>query len=141
MALMNAVMTLGFLTSHDKLGFLHFGSQIKAQFDNDFPPLIGPEGLKETAQMFWCLNQVGWKGVCEFDCHMLRAEGDPDNADKCRKEFIRNCVDALSISLALADRISQAKIKGLSYSQADLTATMAMTNLDPKKIAKVTLKK
>ena len=141
MALMNAVMTLGFLTSQDKLGFLHFGSQIKAQFDNDFPPLIGPEGLKETVQMFWMLNQVGWKGVIEFDCHPLRAEGNPDDGEGTRKQFIRNCVDALTISLTLADRLNGTWQKGLTYSQIDLAGIMKMTNLDPKKIAATTLKK
>ena len=139
MALMNAVMTVGYLTSMDKLGFLHFGSQIKAQFDNDFPPLVGPEGLKETAQMFWALNQVGWKGVIEFDCHMLRAEGDPDNGDQSRKQFILNCVNALSISLALADRLGGSWQQGLSFTECDLAGTMKMCNLDPRKIIATTL--
>ncbi len=141
MALMNAVMTVGYLTSQDKLAFLHFGSQIKAQFDNDFPPLVGPEGLKETVQMFWALKQVGWKGLVEFDCHMLRAEGDPDNADECRKQFIVNCVSALTMSLALAERLDGNWQKGLSYTQADLAGIMRLTGLSAKKITATTLKK
>ena len=96
----------GQLQSLKKLSFLHFGSQIKAQFDNDFPPLVGPEGLKETVQMFWALEQMGWKGLVEFDCHMLRAEGDPDNEIGCRKEFVVNCCTALSLSLELAARLN-----------------------------------
>ena len=142
MALMNACMTLGFLCNMDKLGFLHFGSQIKAQFDNDFPPLVGPEGLKETVEMFWVLQQVGWKGVVEYDCHMLRAEADPDHSEECRKQFIRTCTDALSISLTLADRLKKADLSGgLSHSQIDLAATMAITGLDAKKIAAMSTKK
>ena len=141
MALMNAVMTVGYLTSQDKLAFLHFGSQIKAQFDNDFPPLVGPEGLKETVQMFWALKQVGWKGLVEFDCHMLRAEGDPENPDQCRRQFIVNCVSALTMSLALAERLDGNWQKGLSYTQADLAGIMRMTGLSAKKITATTLKK
>jgi xylose isomerase len=141
MALMNAVMTLGFLCSMDKLAFLHFGSQIKAPFDNDFPPLVGPEGLKETVQMFWMLKQVGWKGVVEYDCHMLRAEADPEVAELRRKQFIRNCTDALSISLELAERLDGLKMDGLTFSQIDLAATMAMCKVDSQKIANMTLKK
>jgi xylose isomerase len=64
MALMNSVHALGFLLSTNKLSFIHFGSQIKAQFDNDFPPLVGPEGLKETAQMFW-LPYAAHRGLSE----------------------------------------------------------------------------
>ena len=129
MALMNAVMTVGYLCSLNKLKFLHFGSQIKAQFDNDFPPLIGPEGLKETVQMFWALNQIGWKGVLEYDCHMLRAEADIGDQIGCRKVFIRNCAVATEIALALAGRIRQPEPQQ-SQSAVDLAATMQMCGLD-----------
>lgn len=105
MTLLNSVMTVSYLTSLNKLQFLHFGSQIKGQFDNDFPPLIGPEGLKETVMMFYALDQIGWKGTVEFDCHMLRAEGDPQHATAARKQFIVNCVRALDMALTLAKRI------------------------------------
>jgi xylose isomerase len=135
MALNNAVLTVGYLTSLKKLSFLHFGSQIKAQFDNDFPPLIGPEGLKETVQMFWALDKVGWKGVVEYDCHMLRAEADPDDPLGCRREFIKNCTNALSISLALAARLRGFSADGMTDTQADLAATMAMCNLSAKELA------
>ncbi len=141
MALMNAALTLGYLCSMNKLGFLHFGSQIKAQFDNDFPPLVGPEGLKETVQMFWVLKQVGWKGLVEYDCHMMRTEAEWDEADGCRKQFVRNCTDALSISLELAERMDGLKIAGLSQTQIDYAATMAMCKVDKKKIAAMSMKK
>ena len=141
MALMNSVMTLSYLCSMDKLAFLHFGSQIKAQFDNDFPPLVGPDGLKETAQMFWALKQVGWKGLVEYDCHMLRTEADPEFAELRRKQFMRSCTDGLSISLELAERLDGLKTAGLTHTQIDLAATMQMCKVDAKKIATVTLKK
>ena len=140
MALLNAVHTVGFLVSAGKLSFLHFGSQIKAQFDNDFPPLIGPEGLKETVQMFWALQKCGWKGVVEFDCHMLRTEGDPTDPIGCRKQFIRNCCTALSMSLALADRLKAIKSQGMPESLVDLAATMTMCKLDTRTILKQVVK-
>ena len=135
MALMNGVHTLGYLLATKKLAFLHFGSQIKAQFDNDFPPLVGPEGLKETVQMFWLLMEAGWKGVVEFDCHMLRAEADPDDDIGCRKAFIRNCSTALSVALELALRLKGSWRNGLSESEADLAAIMRLADLSSAKIA------
>jgi xylose isomerase len=141
MALLNAVHTLGYLISINKLSFLHFGSQIKAQFDNDFPPLVGPEGLKETAQMFWLLRQTGWKGVVEFDCHMLRTEGDPADGITCRKDFIRNCSRAVSMTLALSERLAKVSLRGLSETEADHRSIQAMCGLDPRKIDALTFKR
>jgi len=129
MMLLNAVQTLGYLTSVKKLSFLHFGSQIKAQFDNDFPPLVGPEGLEETVQMFWLLDKVGWKGVVEFDCHMLRCESDPKDYMGCRRAFVKNCVNALSIALQLAARLKNFSNKGLTDTQANLAAIKTMCGL------------
>jgi xylose isomerase len=141
MALQNGVLTLGYLVSMKKLAFLHFGSQIKAQFDNDFPPMVGPEGLKETVQMFWALKQMGWKGLVEFDCHMLRSEGDPDDEIGCRKAFVVNCVRALSLAVELAGRLPAKPAAGLSETEADLAATMALCQVDPKTIAARSAKK
>lgn len=128
MCLLNAVMTVGYLCSMNKLKFLHFGSQIKAQFDNDFPPLIGPEGLKETVFMFRAIEDIGWKGIVEFDCHMLRAEGDPSDRIGCRRQFIRNCSEALDIALKLAARIKKPRA-GIGQSAADLESIRQMCNL------------
>ena len=135
MALLNAVHTVGYLTSMKKLFFLHFGSQIKAQFDNDFPPLVGPEGLKETVQMFWALRKVGWKGLVEYDCHMLRADGDPEDPIGCRKAFIRDCTQALATALLLADRLMELDTAKLSDTQADLAATALLCKLDKKSVS------
>lgn len=141
MALMNALNTVAFLVSAGKLSFLHFGNQIKAQFDNDFPPLVGPEGLKETAQMFWVLQKMGWKGVVEYDCHMLRAEGDTKDPITCRKQFIKNCDTALAMALEMASRLKGGWMGGLELSQADLQGSMLMCGIDPEKIAKAVVKK
>jgi len=140
MTLMNALNTLSFLVSTKKLFFLHFGCQIKGQFDNDFPPLVGPEGLKETAQMFWLLNELRWKGVVEYDCHMLRCEGNPDDPIGCRKQFVRNASTALTVALELADRLKGDWAKGLDESEADVLGIMRMCGLDEKSIADKTRK-
>ena len=135
MALMNAVLTVSYLCSMNKLKFLHFGSQIKAQFDNDFPPLVGPEGLKETAFMFWALKQFGWQGVCEFDCHLLRAEATPERPLECRRQFIVDCVTALAMALELADRI-EAPAPGLNQTAADLASIRQLCRLPEPVIAR-----
>ncbi len=140
MALMNSVLTVAYLVSLGKLAFLHFGNQIKAQFDNDFPPLVGPEGLKETAFMFHVLQRMGWKGVVEFDCHMLRTEGDPDDGLTCRRDFIRNCSTALSIALELAARLKPASGR-LRESAADLESILRLCRLDANALARRTEKK
>ena len=141
MALMNSVHTLGFLLATNKFSFLHFGSQIKAQFDNDFPPLVGPEGLKETAQMFWLLNQSGWKGVVEFDCHMLRTEGNLKSSRDSRLAFIRNASTALTISLELGKRLGNKVYSSRSETVSDHQSIMKMCGLKPALIAKKTKSK
>lgn len=128
MALMNACMTVAYLCSVKKLKFLHFGSQIKAQFDNDFPPLVGPEGLKETVFMFRALQDLGWKGVVEYDCHMLRSEGTPEEPFESRRRFIRNCTTALDMALELAARIRKPRA-GISATEADLESIRQMCAL------------
>ncbi len=128
MALMNSVMTVAYLISVNKLKFIHFGSQIKAQFDDDFPPLVGPEGLKETVMMFYALKKLGWRGPVEFDCHMLRAEADLQDQIECRYQFIRNCSEALDIALALADRIREPD-PGMNQTAMDLASIRQMCAL------------
>lgn len=128
MALMNSGLTAAYLVSMNKLKFLHFGSQIKAQFDDDFPPLTGPEGLKETVFLFHTLKKLNWKGAVEFDCHMLRAEADPAKEMESRRNFIKNCSEALDIALALADRIKD-PAPGIDQTAADLASIRQMCNL------------
>lgn len=128
MALLNSVMTVSYLCSVKKLFFLHFGSQIKGQFDDDFPPLVGPEGLKETIWMFRTLANIGWKGVVEFDCHMLRCEGSPEKSQDAQWRFIKSCSRAVDICVELASRIKPAK-KGVNATEADLDAICQMCNI------------
>ena len=119
MTLLNSVMTVSYLCAMKKLRFLHFGSQVKGQFDDDFPPLVGPEGLKETVWMFRTLANCGWKGTIEFDCHMLRCDGGPDKTEDLRRRFIRQCSEAVDVCVALAQRIKPAR-RGLTQGEADL---------------------
>ncbi|MBP5300497.1 MAG: hypothetical protein J6Y80_03735 [Victivallales bacterium] len=128
MALQNSVLTVAYLVSMNKLKFLHFGSQIKAQFDDDFPPLVGPEGLKETVMMFYTLKKLGWKGAVEFDCHALRAEVNRADHLASRRQFIRDCSEALDIALKLADRIQEPE-PGLSQTAADLASIRQLCGL------------
>ena len=121
MTLLNSVLTVSYLCATKKMKFLHFGSQIKGQFDDDFPPLVGPEGLKETVWMFKALADCGWKGVVEFDCHMMRSEGSPENSADAQWRFIKNCSAAVDICVELASRLKPAK-KGLNDTEAELAA-------------------
>ena len=121
MTLLNSVLTVSYLCAVKKMKFLHFGSQIKGQFDDDFPPLVGPEGLKETVWMFKALADCGWKGVVEFDCHMLRAEGSPDKAADAQWRFIKSCSEAVDLCVKLAQRLKPAK-KGANDTEAELAA-------------------
>lgn len=138
MALLDAPTCVAYLTACKKLSFLHFGNQIKAHEDNDFPPLVGPEGLKETATMFWILQKVGWRGVVEFDCHMLRSEGDPKNQAGCLLQFIENCSTGLAVSLIMANRLAAFDHLGheeLGESRADLASTAEMCGVSKELIA------
>ena len=78
--------------------------------------------------MFKALQDIGWKGIVEFDCHMLRAEGTPNDPRESRRQFIRNCTEALDIALKLAARIKK-PAAGLSATQADLASLRQMCAL------------
>lgn len=117
---LSACAAVAFTVSMGKLFFLHFGNQKPGQFDNDNPPLIGMDGLKETVGMFWILDKLNWNGHVEFDCHPLRTDCAPGklNAIQIRKDFIRLCVDALKITEKMANNI--AKDGKISRMQSEL---------------------
>lgn len=130
MALQSALSCLAYLCSLKKLSFLHLGGQIKAQFDNDYPPLGGPEGLQETVMMFWVLNQFNWQGVVEYDCHMLRPEAVPEDPIGCRKKFIEICSVALSMIITLADRVTNEYANSYTQSESHLRSLCQLTALN-----------
>ncbi len=129
MICLDADTCVRFLVHLGKLGFLHFGCQIKGQFDSDFPPLVGPEGLKETVNMFRVLAQLGWSGIVEYDCHPLPTEMFGVDPTDCRKQFIRNCSDGLGIALALAAHLEKYKVGDLGDSGEDLLSIRVMCRL------------
>ena len=128
MTLLNSVLTVSYLCATKKMKFLHFGSQIKGQFDDDFPPLVGLEGLKETVWMFKALADCGWKGVVEFDCHTMRSEGSPENPADAQWRFIKSCSAAVDICVKLASRLKPAK-KGANDTEAELDAIRQLCNI------------
>jgi xylose isomerase len=117
---LSASAAAGFTASLGKLFFLHFGNQKPGQFDNDNPPLIGMDGIKETVGIFWILDLLKWNGHVEFDCHVLRTDCAPGktNAVEIRKDFIRMCVEALRMVEKVSDSI--AKDGKISKMQAEL---------------------
>ncbi len=127
---LSASAAAGFTASLGKLFFLHFGNQKPGQFDNDNPPLIGMDGIKETVGVFWILDQLKWNGHVEFDCHVLRTDCAPGktNAIDLRKDFIRMCVEALRMTENVADSIM--KDSKISKMQAKLwDASPALANI------------
>jgi xylose isomerase len=134
MTLLDAITCVRYLIAVKKLYFLHFGNQIKGQFDNDFPPLIGPEHLKETVFTYWSLKQLKWQGTVEIDAHMLRSEGNHEDPTKSRKQFAINCSFALAMVLEMANRINPADLMTKEDSKADLKSMMEMCNLNSNQI-------
>jgi xylose isomerase len=109
MAGLSASAAAGFAASLNKLFFLHFGNQKPNQYDNDNPPLIGMDGLKESIGVFWVLRKLNWQGHVEFDCHPLRTDCAPGkkNALKIREDFIRMCVEAYDLVEKKVDELDQ----------------------------------
>lgn len=71
--------------------------------------------------MFKALADCGWKGVVEFDCHMLRSEGSPDKAEDARWRFVKSCSEAVDICVKLAQRLKPAA-KTANGTEAELAA-------------------
>jgi xylose isomerase len=78
-----------------KLFFLHVGNQKPGQFDNDFPMLVGMDGVKEMVAVLWLLDRMNWQGHAEFDNHILRTDTAPgkENSTRIRMDFIRQNVE------------------------------------------------
>jgi hypothetical protein len=72
------------------------GNQKPNQFDNDNPPMVGMDGVKELVSIMYLLDRYGWEGVIEFDNHMLRTDTAPGEENKMslRESFIELAVDA-----------------------------------------------
>lgn len=92
---LTSVGAVAFALSMKKLFFLHVGNQKPNQFDNDNPPLVGMDGMKEFISILYLLNRWNWDGVVEFDNHMLRTDTVPGEEEKfaVRREYIKLVVD------------------------------------------------
>ncbi len=93
---LSPVASVAFALHMKKLFFLHVGAQKPGQFDNDNPPTIGMDGLKEMISIIYMVNKFGWDGYIEFDNHMLRTDAIPGEKDKIelRKKYIALAVEA-----------------------------------------------
>ena len=141
---LSASAAAGFTASLGKLFFLHFGNQKPGQFDNDNPPLIGMDGIKETVGIFWVLDKLNWKGHVEFDCHVLRTDCAPGraNAIEIRRDFVRMCVEALRLAEQVSGRIiKDSKISKMQAklwdSQPALAKILAKGDIEAIRKAKV----
>ena len=142
MALVDVPSCIARMVSMKKLTFLHFGGQISGQFDNDFPPLVGPQSLQETVIMFHVLMVVGWSGTVEYDCHMLRPDADSVDPIGCRRQFIADCSTGLTLAVMIAKKIRrlEGNTLSLSHTRAEYASIMAMCSVVPHEISSLTRK-
>jgi xylose isomerase len=140
MAGLTSVSAVGFALSLGKLFFLHVGNQKPNQFDNDNPPLIGMDGIKELVSIMWLLNKYEWKGLVEFDNHMLRTDTAPGgkNSIDLRREYIELAVDAYRTLEAKANELVKDRHIAEAQSrlwEADADITTLLASGDIAKIA------
>ncbi|MGC8778468.1 MAG: hypothetical protein ACP5Q4_07290, partial [Candidatus Caldatribacteriaceae bacterium] len=97
---LTSIGSVAFALSMNKLFFLHLGNQKPNQFDNDNPPLVGMDGVKELVSILYLLNRVQWEGVVEFDNHMLRTDTVPGEEQKLevRRDYIRLAVESYRLA-------------------------------------------
>jgi xylose isomerase len=142
MAGLTSVTAVGFALSMKKLFFLHLGNQKPDQFDNDNPPLIGMDGLKELVSILWLLNKYRWEGLVEFDNHMLRTDAAPGEKNRIalRHEYVELAVDAYRTLEAKAnDLLKDRKIAAAQEKLWDSHETIAsvLSSGDTEKIASI----
>jgi hypothetical protein len=124
----------------NKLFFLHVGNQKPNQFDNDNPPMIGMDGLKEFVSILYLLAKADWKGYVEFDNHMLRTDTAPGGENKIalRRKFIE--LDVGSYRLAEKKAVALAEDKEIARAQSALwdaapEVARSLASGDPGKVA------
>jgi hypothetical protein len=118
------------------------GNQKPDQFDNDNPPLIGMDGIKELVSIMWLLNKYGWKGIIEIDNHMLRSDTAPgsENSMTLRREYIELAVDAYRTLEAKANELVKDRQIAAAQSRPwDVDADIAslLTSGETEEIASV----
>jgi xylose isomerase len=108
---LSPVASIAFALYMKKLFFIHVGSQKPGQFDNDNPPTIGMDGLKEMVSIIYIINKYGWDGYIEFDNHMLRTDTVPGEKDRIevRKKYVALAVEAYRTAEKKANMLLQEK--------------------------------
>jgi xylose isomerase len=137
---LTAVGAIGLAVAMNKLFFLHVGNQKPNQFDNDNPPMIGMDGLKEFVSILYLLAKADWKGYVEFDNHMLRTHTAPGGENKIalRRKFIE--LDVGSYRLAEKKAVALAEDKEIARAQSALwdaapEVARSLASGDPGKVA------
>jgi|YNPBryunderm2012_1023409.scaffolds.fasta_scaffold01653_8 xylose isomerase len=134
---LTSIGSVAFALSMGKLFFLHVGNQKPNQFDNDNPPLIGMDGIKELISVIYLINRWGWDGVVEFDNHMLRTDATPGTQHKIevRREYISLTVDAYRLAerkahAILADEVVRIAQEKLWRSDAKINEILERKDLE-----------
>jgi len=150
MTSLTSVAAVAFAAAMNRLFFIHIGNQKPNQFDNDIPPLVGMDGIKEFVSIIYVLNKIGWEGYVELDNHMLRTDGAPGEKNRLelRRKYIRLAVEGYRLAekkanQLLADDEINRRQDTLWNSHKDIAAVLesrdfkkiAATKLDPETVA------
>jgi xylose isomerase len=132
---LTSVSAVAFALSMKKLFFLHMGNQKPDQYDNDNPVLVGMDGVKEIISIIWLVNKYNWKGIVEFDNHMLRTDTAPGETNKhaLRERYIELAVDGYrtaekKANELLGDKKIDVAQKKLWDSQPEIAALLSGGN-------------
>ncbi len=106
---LTSVGAVAFAVAAGKLFFIHVGNQKPNQFDNDNPPLIGMDGVKEFVSILYILERMAWEGYVEFDNHPLRTDTAPggENRLNVRRDYIRLAVESYKAAETKAEELAQ----------------------------------
>jgi hypothetical protein len=151
MTSLTSVAAVAFAASMNRLFFIHIGNQKPNQFDNDIPPMVGIDGIKEFVSIIYVLNKLDWKGHVELDNHMLRTDAAPgeENRLELRRKYIRLAVEGYRLAEKKAnqlfsDKEINKKQDELWNSHREIDAVLesndfnkiAGTRLDPEEVAR-----
>jgi xylose isomerase len=151
MTSLTSVAAVAFAAAMKRLFFIHIGNQKPNQFDNDIPPMVGMDGIKEFISIMYVLNKIDWKGYVELDNHMLRTDGAPgeENRLELRRKYIRLAVEGYRLAESKANQLledqeinkRQDELWNSYQDIADILASndfkkIASTKIDPEVVAK-----
>ncbi|MBP5639074.1 MAG: hypothetical protein J6X55_06330, partial [Victivallales bacterium] len=123
-----------------RLAFLKVGGGTEKPVKRAMHPILGTGNLTETAQLFWLLERLNWKGAVEYDNLASISDAKSMKDDMTCKQFMANCANALTAALLLAERIKVTELAELTPSEADLMAATLLGNLDVDNIILRTIK-